>query len=316
MSIGSSAASSRIPAPDEFFLEPEGVVGVAAGPGDVLAHHHREPRRRRPRLGEQRGQAAVAGDADVELVVSGAVPALLEVQAAGLDVPEMRGDEPPVRQPVLHLAELAAQRRGRVLQDQGGGSSQERHRDRGRPVPVTVRDGPRRGTDAGTGTVVNVIRGSFPAGCISCLLFYLSHAANSNVSRESFRRISRLPPVVHGRGLLVSAAQVRRLMMAWFCISSSASRFFSGDDFHVPGGFSPAGFLGGIDDGWPAAESAAVLMRCPFGVRADGALPSRAGGWCGAWSGASFDRCRVFCRRASGCQGGAPGTEHRASGAQ
>ncbi len=52
-------------------------------------------------LGQQRGQAAVAGDAHAELVVPGAVPALLEVQAAGLDVPEVRGDEPPVGQPVL-----------------------------------------------------------------------------------------------------------------------------------------------------------------------------------------------------------------------
>ena len=93
----------------------ERVERVPAGALDVLAHHGGEPGRRAGGFGQQRGQAAVTGQADVNGLVGGAVAALLQVQAAGLDVPEPGGDEPAGRQLGLDFAGLPAQRGGRVL---------------------------------------------------------------------------------------------------------------------------------------------------------------------------------------------------------
>ncbi len=83
----------------QFFFELQCVVGVAAGALDVLADHRGEPGRRPGSLGQQVSQPAVTGDADVrELLVRAAVPALVDGQPAGLDVPEVAGDEKPGRQ--------------------------------------------------------------------------------------------------------------------------------------------------------------------------------------------------------------------------
>ena len=68
-------------------------------------------------FGEQVRQAAVAGDPHVEPLVRAAVAALLDIQAAGFDVPEPGGDERSGRGFLLHRPQLAAQRRHRVLDD-------------------------------------------------------------------------------------------------------------------------------------------------------------------------------------------------------
>ena len=95
----------------------EGVERVPAGPLDVLADHGGKPRVRARGFGEQVRQAAVAGDPHVEPLVRAAVAALLDIQAAGFDVPEPGGDERSGRGFLLHRPQLAAQRRHRVLDD-------------------------------------------------------------------------------------------------------------------------------------------------------------------------------------------------------
>ena len=69
-----------------------------------------------------------------------ALGAVLQVQAAGFDVPVPGGDEPARRQHALAGADLPAQRGDRVLQFQGGGPADARDRDRlGRARPGPVR---------------------------------------------------------------------------------------------------------------------------------------------------------------------------------
>ena len=128
---GLVGGEQRDPGVGQFLLQLERVERVPPGPLDVFAHHHGEPGAGAGGFGQQVGQPAVAGDADVgEQFVGGAVAALLQVQAAGLDVPVPGGDEPPGGQVGLHFAGLPAQRRYRVLHDQGGGPAGERDRDR------------------------------------------------------------------------------------------------------------------------------------------------------------------------------------------
>jgi len=81
------------PGVGELALQLQGVERVPPGPFDVLTDHGGKPRAGGGGFGEQVGQAAVPGDADVELFMSGAVAALLDVEAAGFDVPEPGGDE-------------------------------------------------------------------------------------------------------------------------------------------------------------------------------------------------------------------------------
>ena len=115
----------------ELFFDPQRGEGVAGGAFDVFDDDGGEFRDGCFGVLQQVGQAAVAGDAEAgELPPGVVVAALFQVQAAGFDVPVPGGDEPAGRQPFLRGADLTAQRRGRVLQDQGGGPAEERDRDR------------------------------------------------------------------------------------------------------------------------------------------------------------------------------------------
>ena len=90
-----------------------------------------------------------------------ALAALLQVDAAGFDVPVDGGEEPSWWQPFLGGAELAAQRGAGVLEGQGGGPADERDRDWfGRDL--AGRAGPGRGHDG--------------AGC------WLSHCSTSMIT--------------------------------------------------------------------------------------------------------------------------------------
>src|SRR5262249_14628229 len=72
----------------------------------------------------------VAGNAYVEPFVRAAVAALLQVQAAGFDVPVPGGDERPRRGFLLGGTDLPAHRGHRVLHDRGGRAAQGRQRQR------------------------------------------------------------------------------------------------------------------------------------------------------------------------------------------
>jgi hypothetical protein len=86
----------------QFLLGPQRGEGVAGGAFDVFDDDGGEFRVRRFGVGQQVGQAAVAGDADAgELPPGVAVAALFQVQAAGFDVPVPGGDEPALGQPLL-----------------------------------------------------------------------------------------------------------------------------------------------------------------------------------------------------------------------
>ena len=107
------------------------VEGVPAGPLNVLTHHRGEPGGRGAGFGQQVGQAAVPGQALVhERLVVAATAALLDVQAAGFDVPVIPGQVEPVRQPFPRGGDLPGDRPVGVLQFQGGGAAQHRHRHR------------------------------------------------------------------------------------------------------------------------------------------------------------------------------------------
>ena len=115
----------------EFAFQFEGVEGVPAGPLDVLAHHGGEPGGRGAGFGQQVGQAPVAGQAFVHERLMVARPAaLLEVQAAGFDVPVVPGEVEPVREPFPGGGDLPGDRPVGVLEFQGGGAAQHRHRHR------------------------------------------------------------------------------------------------------------------------------------------------------------------------------------------
>ena len=70
-----------------------------------------------------RRQVRVRGEAPARvlpgLLPGVGVPPFLDVQPAGLDVPEVRGQVEPGRELLLGDADLAAQRRPRVLEGQG-----------------------------------------------------------------------------------------------------------------------------------------------------------------------------------------------------
>jgi hypothetical protein len=113
----------------QLLLELERVVGVAAGPLDVLADHPREPGRPGSDLGAEVGHAAVAGDAGGgELPPRPGLAALVEVGPAGLHVPVVAGDDESLGEPLPRQAELLGQRLDGVLHLHGGGPADERHR--------------------------------------------------------------------------------------------------------------------------------------------------------------------------------------------
>jgi hypothetical protein len=117
--------------PGEFFFQFQGVEHVPAGPLDVLADHGGEPGRGRGGLAQQVGHPPVTREAGLgELLVGIALAAVLQVDAAGLDIPVHGGDEPAGRQPFPGRSELAAQRRAGVLERERGGPADERDRDR------------------------------------------------------------------------------------------------------------------------------------------------------------------------------------------
>jgi hypothetical protein len=86
MSIGPSVANSGIPASASCFSS-FSVERIPAGPLDVLAHDSGEPGRWTGCLGQQVGHAAVAGNADVDLLVRGAVAALVQVHPGRTQCP-------------------------------------------------------------------------------------------------------------------------------------------------------------------------------------------------------------------------------------
>ncbi|WP_243866781.1 hypothetical protein [Actinophytocola oryzae] len=81
------------------------------------------------RFGQQVSDAAVAGDGDVELLVAGLAAALVEFEAAGLDVVEVGHDHPGFGQGVLDVVDLPHHRLTRVLEVLGGGAAQHRDPD-------------------------------------------------------------------------------------------------------------------------------------------------------------------------------------------
>ena len=115
----------------EFAFQFEGVEGVPAGSFDVFADHGGEPGLAGSRLGQEVGQAAVAGQAlgHERLVVAG-VAAFFQGQPAGFDVPVVPGDVKAVGQPFPGGGDLPGDGSVRVLQFQRGGAAQ--HRDRHR----------------------------------------------------------------------------------------------------------------------------------------------------------------------------------------
>jgi hypothetical protein len=91
----------------------ERVERVPAGAFDVLTDDGGEPRVRGGGFGEQVGQAAVAGDADVELLVGAAVATCLKVEAAGFDVQNQAAmNDPGGPSPAPTVAGGASRTRG------------------------------------------------------------------------------------------------------------------------------------------------------------------------------------------------------------
>jgi hypothetical protein len=118
----------RDPRVGQVAFQLERVERVPPGPFDVLADHGGEPGSWPGGFGEQVRDAAVAGDPHVEPLVRAAVPALLQVHPAGLDVPEPGGDERPSRGLLLRRAGLPPHRGHRVLHHSSAGAPEERQR--------------------------------------------------------------------------------------------------------------------------------------------------------------------------------------------
>jgi hypothetical protein len=115
----------------EVAFEFQRVERVPARSFDVFADHGGERRVGRGGLVEQLGQSPVTRQAHGgELLPGAALGAVFDVDGAGFDVPVMPGDVPPGREPFFAVADLPAQRRVGVLQDEGGGAAQHRDRDR------------------------------------------------------------------------------------------------------------------------------------------------------------------------------------------
>src|SRR5262249_60987395 len=112
-------------------------VGGAGEPVGRLADPHVEAAAGVFGLGEQVGQAAVAGQGDLDVFVGVAPAAAVEILAAGLDVPEQDGDLPPVQQRRLAVGELPWQGQGGVLLVVGGDPGQERGPNRWGATPAS-----------------------------------------------------------------------------------------------------------------------------------------------------------------------------------
>ncbi|WP_239070510.1 hypothetical protein [Amycolatopsis sp. SID8362] len=97
--------------------------------GDVLADDDVEAAIAPGRLVEEIGDAAGAGDRDVEALVPLAPAARVEFEAPGLDVEEVRGDDPRGRDGVLAVGQLADDGLARVLLVFGRGAREERDAD-------------------------------------------------------------------------------------------------------------------------------------------------------------------------------------------
>ncbi|MCC8245071.1 hypothetical protein LNK82_12290 [Saccharothrix sp. NEAU-S10] len=94
----------------QFPFHREGLVHLARETRHRLADHHVEPSSRLLDLGQEIGDAAVARDRDVELVVSGLAAPVLQFHPAGLDVVEVAHDHPRCWQRHLRPFELSQQR--------------------------------------------------------------------------------------------------------------------------------------------------------------------------------------------------------------
>jgi hypothetical protein len=119
----------------EFAFQFQRVEGVPAAAFDVFADDGGEPGGRGAGFGQQVSQAPVAGQAPVhERLMVARAAALLEVQAAGFDVPVVGGQVEPVGEPFPGGSDLPGDGPVGVLEFQGGGAAQHRHRHRlGRP---------------------------------------------------------------------------------------------------------------------------------------------------------------------------------------
>ncbi|WP_242547639.1 hypothetical protein [Amycolatopsis sp. MtRt-6] len=112
-------------APLQVSFDRESLIGPARDSRDALADDDVEPAVRSRSLGQQVGDAAVAGDGDVEafVVVSAATP--VQFHPPGLDVVEVRDDDPGFGQSGLGVAQLTQDRLAWILLLLCGGSPQE-----------------------------------------------------------------------------------------------------------------------------------------------------------------------------------------------
>ena len=114
MSMGSSVASKGTPAAVSCLSSLSALNVSRPNALDVFAHDGGEPGRRVRRLRRACGEASVARDTDVDLLVGGAVAPVFDVHAAGFDVPEIGGDEPAGRAvPPRPCGAAGASKRGR-----------------------------------------------------------------------------------------------------------------------------------------------------------------------------------------------------------
>ncbi|MGW3993267.1 hypothetical protein ACWEF6_07235 [Amycolatopsis sp. NPDC004772] len=109
-------------APLEVSLDRESLIGPTRDSRDALADDDVEPAVRSRSLGQQVGDAAVAGDRDVEAVVVVAAASPVQLHSPGLDVVEVRDDDPGFGQGGLGVAQLAQDRLAGVLLLLCGGS--------------------------------------------------------------------------------------------------------------------------------------------------------------------------------------------------
>ncbi|ANN15812.1 hypothetical protein SD37_09215 [Amycolatopsis orientalis] len=112
--------------PLEFPLDRQALEGSACHAADAFADHYVERSCAARRLVEQVRDSACAWDGDVEAVVVRPLPPVPEFHAAGLDVVEVRDDDPRVRDRRLAVGQLPKHRLARVLQVFCGRSPQER----------------------------------------------------------------------------------------------------------------------------------------------------------------------------------------------
>ncbi|MEQ0558431.1 hypothetical protein ABJI51_05070 [Amycolatopsis sp. NEAU-NG30] len=151
----------------QFSLDREAFEGAPGDAGDVLADHHVEAAVGTRRLVEEVGDAARAGNWDVEALVPFALAALVEFEPAGFDVEEVGRDDPGRGQGVLAVRELAQDGLAWVLLVFGRGAGEERDAD----LVVQQRAGHAQRGDG----VVGQARGRCPVlrGHASAVLFRL-----------------------------------------------------------------------------------------------------------------------------------------------